>query len=188
VPITIVATVGSASANSFVTADEMTAYCDARLNASTWSAADAQLPALVDATRDLSLLDYAGSRVDTTQALAWPRYLAPNPDAPSVLSDPAAIITSDGEPYYFASDVVPQRVKDATCELALQYLKLGDTDASSNVDTRVVIRKKVDVLETEWAEPTPAVTPAVGLARWPRVMAYVAPLLEGGTQLGIVRT
>ena len=83
---TIVATVGSASANSFVLETEMTTYCDARLNAAIWTGADAQLPALIEATRDLSLLTYVGSRVTSTQKLSWPRDYAPNPDAPRSMS------------------------------------------------------------------------------------------------------
>ena len=183
-PITIDATVGSADANSYVTAAEMTTYCESRLNASIWTAADAQLPALVEATRDLTLLDYKGSRVDSTQVLAWPRAYCPNPDSPDVLLDPTAIIVSDGPPFYYASDVIPDRVKNATCELALQYLKLGTTDAADLPDNRGVIREKVDVLETEWSEASPQ---PIGLARWPRVMAYLDPLLAAVGGLTLVR-
>jgi hypothetical protein len=186
VPITITATPGSATANSFVTAAEMTAYCDARLNASIWTAADAQLPALVEATRDLSLLDYEAERTDDVQALSWPRQYAINPDAPTGSADPTIPVLIDGLPVYFADDEIPQRVKDATCELALQYLKLGTTDAAALPSSDGVIRERVDVLETEWADPAKR---AVGLARWPRVIAFIAPLLatQGGG-LDIVRT
>jgi hypothetical protein len=178
VPITITATVGSATANSFVTEAEMTAYCAARLNASIWTDAAAQLPALVEATRDLSLLEYDGTRTDAVQALSWPRYLAENPDAPAPLDIGAQF------PGYFDDDVIPQRVKDATCELALQYLKLGTTDAASIDRLAGVIRKKVDVLETEWEKGAHA----VGLARWPRVLAYIEPLLAKSGGLDVIRT
>lgn len=184
-PITITATPGDAAANSFVTAAEMTTYCLSRLNASIWTAADAQLPALVEATRDLSLLDYVGERTDETQALSWPRQYAENPDAPTSSADPTIPVLLDGLPVYFADDVIPSRVKDATCELALQYLKLGTTDAAALPSNDGVIRKKVDVLETEWADPNKR---AVGLARWPRVLAFVAPLLARVGGLEIVRT
>lgn len=182
--ITITATPGDVAANSFVTAAEMTAYCDARLNASIWTAADAQLPALVEATRDLSLLDYEGERVDGTQALSWPRQYAENPDAPIGSADPTIPVLIDGLPVYYADDVIPQRVKDATCELALQYLKLGTTDAAAIDRLAGVIRKKVDVLETEWEKGAHA----VGLARWPRVLAFVEPLLAKSGGLDVIRT
>ena len=166
---TIVATVGSASANSFVTLSEMTAYCDARLNASIWTEADAQVAALVEATRELSLLTYVGSRVTATQKLSWPRDYAPNPDAPWVELIGDALLS------YFADTVIPQRVKDATCELALQFLIAGTTDLASADANEGVIRKKVDVLETEWES---ASSRASGLSRFPRVLAMIGPMLE----------
>lgn len=179
--ITIVETPGDAAANSFVSATEMTAYCAARLNAAIWTGADAQLPALVEATRDVSLLAYTGERVTATQALSWPRSDAPNPDAP--------LIDSLGltEPGLYAEDEVPQRVKDATCELALQYLKAGTSDLAALDATIGIIRKTVDVLTTEYASPT---LRAQGLARFPRVMAYLAPLLDASATGGLtmVRT
>ncbi len=168
-PITIVETVGAANANSFVSEAEMTAYCDARLNATIWTDAAAQLPALVEATRELSLLLYVGSRTDSTQALSWPRVYAPDPDAPWIEQIGDALLA------YFADDEVPQRVKDATCELALQFLLAGTTDLASADPNQGVVRKKVDVLETEWASPQ---SRASGLSRFPRVLALVGPMLE----------
>lgn len=178
--LTIVATAGAANANSFVTADEMTTYCEGRLNASAWSATDAQLPALVEATRDLSALRYIGTRVTGTQALSWPRADAVNPDSPAIDTVSGDTLTD------YAEDEIPQRVKDATCELALQYLKAGTSDVAALDPTISVIRKQVDVLVTEYARPHER---AQGLARYPRVMALVAPLLsasQGG--LDVVRT
>lgn len=170
--LTIDATVGDAAANSYVTEAEMTAYCEGRLQGATWTGADAQLPALVEATRDLTRLAWKGVRVDLVQALAWPRTGVVNPDDPD-----------QGE---FDDDVIPQRVKDATCELALQYLLAG-TDPAAVDANAAVIRKKVDVLETEYAAP---VLRPQGLARYPRVIALVAPLTDnfgaGNIRLGRV--
>lgn len=183
--ITIVATAGATNANSFVTAAEMTSYCDARLNAGAWSATDAQLPALVEATRDLNVLEYVGGKASATQSLMWPRVWATDPDASSVLVDPTDPSRIAGSfVAYFAEDEIPQRVKDATCELALQYLKAGTTDVAALDSTIGVLREKVDVLETEYAKPSDR---AQGLARYPRVLAYIAPLLSakqsGGTDV-----
>jgi hypothetical protein len=182
-PITITATPGSASANSFATAAEMTAYCLARLNATIWTGADAQLPALVEATRDLNLLEYVGSRTDAVQALSWPRAYAPNPDAPFPVG-PDVVVYDPMLPTYFPNNAIPQRVKDATCELALQYLKLGTTDAASIDRLAGVIEKKVDVLITKWDSGTHA----VGLGRWPRVMGFIEPLLSHEGGLEVLRT
>lgn len=174
--ITIVATAGETNANSFVTAAEMTTYCNARLNASAWTAADAQLPALVEATRDLNLPAYIGGKATVAQALMWPRVWAVDPDASSVLVDPVDPSRIAGSfVAYFSETAIPQRVKDATCELALQYLKAGTTDMAALDDTLGVIRETVDVLTTEYAKPGER---AQGLARFPRVMALIAPLLD----------
>src|SRR5678810_157099 len=109
---TVVATVGASNANSFVTVAEGDTYCDARLNASAWTDAedDDKAKAVIEATRELSAKMWVGSKSTTAQALAWPRAYATDPDAAWA-----------GWGYY-DSNIVPQRVKDATCELALQFL------------------------------------------------------------------
>ena len=165
--LTILPTPGDAAANSFVSAAEMTAYCEGRLNASVWTGAAAQEPALVEATRTISLLEFLAARTDSTQALSWPRTYCPNPDAPADATSEDVI--------YFASDVVPQRVKDATCELALQFLKAGATDLAMPDATAGVTEKTVDVLTTKYADPAYRATS--GIARFPRVRDLLAPLL-----------
>lgn len=177
---TLNADVGAADANAFVTAQEFFDYVSTRLNADAGLVADdTRTRAIIEATRDLSALIYTGSRVDSTQALSWPRSYAIDPDAPAI--DPITLgdLTAPGT---FADDVIPQRVKDATCELALQYLKAGTNDLASLDPGIGVIRKKVDVLETEWASPT---LRAQGLARFPRVMALISPLLDTGSVGGL---
>ena len=172
-PLVIVATPGASNANSFVTAAEMTAYCEGRLNASVWTASAAQLPALVEASRDLSYLYWKGSTVDATQALAWPRAYVQDPDAPY---DDEAITLDDI--VYFDEDIVPQRVKDATCELALQYLKAGTTDLAMPDPTDGIASKQVDVISVSYVTNGTRVTK--GLNRFPRVMAYIGPMLNAG--------
>jgi hypothetical protein len=167
----ITATVGSASANSFATEDEFDAYLETRLNVGTYTAANKQ-KALIEATRDLTLLSYIGERVDSTQALAWPRADAPNPDSP-------AIDTVYGDELSdFAEDVIPQRVKDATCELALEYLKAGTTDIASLDSTNNIQSETVGPISTSYFKPTER---AQALARFPRVVNYVRPLLKGSS-------
>lgn len=173
--LTITATAGSASANSFVTEAEQIAYMAARLNSSTWTTVsgatctETEKAAMIEATRDLNTRSWTGERVNTTQALAWPRQYATNPD------DPYA--------NYYATTVVPQRVKDACCELAFQFVNAGTTDIASLDPNIGVIEKTVDVLTTKYAEPYQR---AQGLARWPRVMNYIRPLLD--ETAGVVRT
>jgi hypothetical protein len=175
-PVTIVAEAGSSTANSFVTLDEAEAYMAARLNASAWSnasEADKNI-ALVEATRELTVLAWVGERVTDSQALSWPREFAVNPDASF----------GTGTQYY-ADTLIPQRVKDATSELAFQFLNLGTTDLAALDTTSNIARKVVDVLETDYIEPSQRAT---GLARFPRVVNVIAPLLCGtGATTRVVR-
>jgi hypothetical protein len=160
--VTIVATVGSASANSYVTLAECTTYMEARLNSDAFddAAEDSKNRALVEATRELTVLPWDGLPVTATQALAWPRQWSRDPDSP--VQD------------YFETDVIPQRVKDAACELAFQFLKAGTTDVAAEPAEFGVIEKTVDVLTTRY-EPRQRST---GLRRYPRVWDRVAPLLQ----------
>lgn len=165
-PVTIDATAGGASANSFVTLTEAQAYADGRLNESLWEAAttDKKNRALVEATRELSAKTWQGQRTTTTQALSWPRAWAPNPD-----------IVFAGTPF-FDSTIIPQRIKDATCELALQFIKAGSTDIAALDPTISVTEKTVGPLTTRYAEPYAR---ARGLARFPSVIRYIRPMLSG---------
>lgn len=170
--VTIVETAGAADANSFVSVAEADLYIEARLNSSAWTGTEPKKQALVEATREISAMSFAGYRTDSTQALSWPRTSARNPDAPAGTTN-------------YETTVIPQRVKDACCELALQFLKAGTTDIASADSTAGVIREKVDVLETEYAHPSQR---PQGVARYPRVMKLLAPLLAVGIgQVRLVR-
>lgn len=116
---TIDATVGGAKANSYVTQDEADAYFEGRLNADAWLAAAFPVEALIHATRIIDLLEFEGTPVNplngtssgTTQALKFPRYSV-----------------DDDAGWVWEPTVIPQPVKDATCEAALWLLNQGDTD------------------------------------------------------------
>lgn len=174
-PVTIDASVGGASSNSYVTLAEAATYMTARLNASAWetdATTDNKNRALVEATRELNVLVYEGFRAASTQALAWPRFGAVNPD-------------QFGAGHLYLSTEIPQRIKDAQCELALEFIKAGTTDLAALPATDGVISKTVDVLSTTYADPTKR---KQGLARFPRVMKLIAPLLDGaGSSLRVIR-
>jgi hypothetical protein len=164
--VTIDATVGGASANSFALLAAASAYAEGKFPApTTWTAAsdDDKNRALVSATRWLSSLEWVGAQVDTTQALAWPRQEAPNPVDPNGFD--------------YETTVIPQPIVDATCELALAFVAAGSTDIAALPRTDGVIRKKVDVLETEYAAPY---LQAKALDRYPSVKRLIAPLLASG--------
>ena len=171
--LAIDATVGGAAANSFVTVAEADTYLEARLNSAAWTGVDPKMQALIEATRELCALSgWLGYRVTSTQALAWPRDEVVNPDDPTPGS-------------YYAATIIPQRVKDATCELALEFLKAGTTDLAAASATVGIIEKTVDVLTTRWASPSEQTQ---GLMRFPRVWALIAPLLSNSaTQVRLVR-
>jgi hypothetical protein len=160
--VTITATVGSASANSYATLAEAETYMEARLNGTLWDAStdDNKNRALVEAARELDPLGWDGYRVDDTQAMSWPRSWVVNPDDPN----------RD----YYGSTTVPQRVKDAQCELAFQFIKSGVTDVAAQDPYDYITEKKIDVLVTKYAPPG---SRPRGLARYPRVMKLIRPLL-----------
>lgn len=166
--VTVDATVGGASSNSFVTVAEADAYLEARLNSAAWTGDTAKKQAVIEATRELNRLDWAGQRVDTTQALSWPRDEVEDPDSPTL-----------GE--YVDNTIVPLRVKEATYELALEFLRAGTTDLAALPATTGVIEKTVDVLTTRYADPSQQ---AQGLLRYPRVWTLISPYLANGGGYG----
>jgi hypothetical protein len=144
---------------------EAQAYLDGRLNVDLWTAAstDSQNRALVEATRELCLVDYTVRRVDSTQVLEWPRFFALNPDTPI------------GAWSYYGSTVIPDRIKNATAELALEFLKAGSVDAAALPSTDGVLEKAVDVIRTVYVPSQRH----KGLTRFPRVWRWIKPLLSG---------
>jgi len=162
VALVIDATAGGANSNSFVTLAVAETYMEGRGNKSTWDAASdgEKNIALVEATRDLDAVSYDGYRATGTQALAWPRQWAIDVDDPTY--------------NYFDTNEIPVRIQNATCELAFQYIAAGTTDVAA-IDSKTNIkRKKVDVLETEYFSSTDTPT---GLARYPRVLTWITPLM-----------
>ena len=173
--ITIVATVGSATANSFITEVEYIAFLTTRLNVPSGSTVDPatscsedEKKAMIEATRELTLLPWAGSRSDSTQFLSLPREYLQDPDIPWAVVEAA-------DDYYYDNDEVPVRVKEAQCELAMEFTKAGTTDIAVGDADQNVRRKKVDVLETEYWDKSQQ---ADGLWLYPRVMELVWPLLD----------
>lgn len=169
----IVATAGASTANSFASQSEADAYLDARLNASAWNDEDdddQKVRALIEATRQLNVMPWVGTRSTDTQSLSWPRTDAPNPDAASIET-----VTYDGS-------IVPTRIKNATIELALEFLRAGTTDVAS-ADTTIGIQEKtVGPLTTVYFEPY--LRPQ-GLAKYPRVLGLIAPLLDAAQTGGL---
>lgn len=75
VAATIVATLKSETANSYVTLAEADSYFETVPDSSTWTnkTDDAKKRALISACRWIDSLNYYGDRCDEDQALKWPR-------------------------------------------------------------------------------------------------------------------
>lgn len=164
--IVINATPLDPTANSFVAEAQVIAYAQTRVNVVGFQGpsalTDAERAAVCDATRELSMRPWAGRRTTFEQALSWPRWSVVNPDSPLGL--------------LYDSFVMPQRVMDATCELAFEFIKAGTVDIAA-LDPKIgILSEQVDVLKTQYAPPGAR---QQGLRRFPRVWILIAPLLDG---------
>jgi hypothetical protein len=118
-PVTVTTTAGASDANSYISTATGDDLANVYLGTLKWSTAttDNKGRAVIMATRYLDELEWIGARSTTTQALAWPR------------TDAAC-----GE-WSFASNVIPQPIKQATFDLAEALLStpalLGGTGAGN---------------------------------------------------------
>ena len=115
--------VGTLTANSYVTVMEADEYHSTRLHNEQWTAAEEsdKERALLWATRMLDNgVKFAGRRYGLyeEQSLQWPRYRA-----------------FDSNGYYIENDIVPKQVKDAQCELAWLLLQSDRTSPSTGAAT-----------------------------------------------------
>lgn len=147
-----------AGADSYVSAADATTYHVARGNA-TWTGTDAVKEAAL--LKAAAYLDghyrnrWKGDRVEpATQPMEWPRY---------------GVCVSNAGGIFLDSNVIPQRLKDAQCELALIALS---ADLAPSVSAGVK-REKVDVLETEYFAGAP-----VGTTVYTAVNNLLADLLK----------
>jgi hypothetical protein len=161
----LVATVGGASSNSFLDSDAADTYFDNRLNSDAWDDADStdKDKALITASKELNILSWLGYKATTAQRLAWPRAMVINPDS------------AYSQEFYSESEI-PQRVKDATCEYALELLKAGTTDLTSQDSSREIKSETVGPISVTYAEPSQK---SAGLSRFPNVTSGLGPLLSG---------
>ena len=107
---------GLSNANAYASAVDGDAYHDGHLYATAWTGATAEQKeaALVMATRLIdSQYQFGGVLADEEQSLQWPREDCRNPDGADFLD----------------SDVVPQAVVNATCEMARELLIADRTAA-----------------------------------------------------------
>ncbi|MCC7172585.1 MAG: hypothetical protein IT459_19210 [Planctomycetes bacterium] len=164
---------GLATAESYVATTAVDTYVAA--NYETSHAAYTQWTAASTAKKEIALrvatkqyLDvryrFVGMRANEVQALMWPRSDAYDPDG-----------------YEIDSESVPQRVKDALCELALRYVQ-GDTLAPDISGTAAVEAESVKVgpieISTDYAG---SVSP---VKKYTNVDGILSPLLVPGGYVG----
>ena len=180
-PLTLDATPGGASANTYVLLADAETYFLSRPFAAAWTTSTDPLKsqALAYATILLDRQRWLGTKGTTssgalTQALAWPRRWTPTLEFDSY---PQFVTDNfiDTSTAFYSSLTIPTPIVRATCELALEVLNAGSVDPLTKDATRNVKRKKIDVLETEYFEPALRV---YGLGLFPTVIALIGPLLR----------
>ncbi len=113
---------GLASANAYADVAGGDAYHEGHLYATDWTGANSttKAAALVMATRLIDAYhQFRGFKAHAAQALQWPRELACDDDA--LRSTGVLVATAREE--YFASNVVPKVLRDATIETARELIK-----------------------------------------------------------------
>ena len=117
---TLDATVGGASANSYVSVATADTYFNERLRSSAWTTEDTddKERALISAARRLDQESFDGEKANTAQALKWPR-----------------LWSTDDEGTEYAGDAIPVIVQQACMELALSYLVKDDEGTDALADT-----------------------------------------------------
>lgn len=100
-------TIGGETAESYVNVAYADAYFTKRLHSDLWVEGAPKENALATATQLLDrYMDWAGYRYNANQALGWPRR--------SVMDD---------RNIYYSVNVIPEKVKRATCELAYSLIE-----------------------------------------------------------------
>lgn len=123
----------TAGTDTFVTVAEADTYFT-NMNNSAWSALDdaAKEAALREATQYLdTAYNWRGIIQSTSQALSWPRSYVYDHEGRTVTG-------------------IPQRIKDATCELALA--SIDDRLAPTQDNGAAIKRQKVGQLEVEYQD------------------------------------
>lgn len=110
-------TPGSAEADSYVSVEYADAFVSAMIDGDGWpSVLSEKEAALKEATRVLDeQFTWLGTLSNSSQSLGWPRTGFTDPDGRVI-----------------ASDAIPKRVKDATCNLAIFLLRNGGLNQSSS--------------------------------------------------------
>ena len=171
------ATIGGASANSYVTVAEADAYFATSFGRTAWGSA---LPAnkeivLIESTRLLDLLvSWKGYVKSDTQALRWPRTYVPTIDGVDTVLES-----------YISDSIIPKDVKNAVFELAYSLLSNGGFQASENELSKVKVGPvSIDFSDTVKSNGLPKMVRDM-IARWGE---YSVVSSNSVHTVGLVRT
>lgn len=151
-------------ANSYIDVPAAKAYASAR--GADLGTDDAVIEQRLLVAMDyLESLNYKGTRTSPdVQPLAWPR----------------ADVTFDGRT--FADNVIPQQLKNAQAQLAIELsngVAIFASSGASSGGAKFVKREKVDVIETEYATPKETGEESLAVASMPAVDALLRGLVKG---------
>ena len=166
------ATLGGASANSYVTLADADAYFETTPDSATWTdkTNDQKNRALISATRWIDALSFYGNRCSTTQALKWPR----------------KDYTVDG--IDLACTLIPIGIEVATFELARALA--NDTDAITGSTGTTGIYDQVELGELKVKYNKTSQTSGVinnVFDVYPWLQTYLGPYCMGGAANYAVR-
>ena len=166
------ATLGGASANSYVTLADADAYFETTPDSATWTdkTNDQKNRALISATRWIDALSFYGNRCSTTQALKWPR----------------KDYTVDG--IDLACTLIPIGIEVATFELARALA--NDTDAITGSTGPTGIYDQVELGELKVKYNKTSQTSGVinnVFDVYPWLQTYLGPYCMGGAANYAVR-
>jgi len=130
--------------SAYVTVADAATYFATRLYVSDWQKASPsdKTAALAMAQREIDALPLIGFRATTTQTDAFPRMYSISRDTFACTSPCTFNIST------VIDTVVPQAVKDATCEEALALLKYGDSERVRLQEQGVTAASRGDLHET----------------------------------------
>lgn len=160
---------GVAGANTYITLAEAKSYATDR--GEGFTASDPEIETFIINAKDYLesfRSQFSGQKVSPSQALQYPR------------------LKTTVDNVAFPSDAIPVELKNAQCQLAIDYAAQGDLMPST--DGYAVAREKVDVIEVDYATggrlsgnslPAPP--------SFPKAMAWIYPLLIGGGLITTIR-
>lgn len=150
--LTVETGTGSASSESYASVADADTYHDLRGN-TNWATLqtaekEAALRRATDYLNQAYRLRWEGTRINSVQALDWPRAFVIRKDFEYGGLNGYTVI---GGNYYYPSDTVPVEVKNACIELAF---KAAGGELAADLEQGIV-REKVDVLEVEYDKHSP---------------------------------